>query len=475
MGILKEKSELFQTLHQLIDLLVITIAFWLAFWLRGLHLPAEIPYTFVLILTLICYYLSLRLFAVYDSFRRQKFYQVVLKIVQAGITGMFGVIFLIYFLHIPALSRLFMIFLLALSTIFLITSKAILYYTLRHSRQRDYNTRQVLIIGSRSRSIDLIKEILKNPESGYRIYGCLETSDQKNLVGTTIINSITVTGTMDDFCDILLQKSIDEVIFAIPLKKIDNIHEYIFFAENLGINIRIMPDFQIQKIMYYPQTAKIFIDSFLGMPTMCLSSTSFKNSELIIKTMIDYIGAGAGLILLSPLMLLIALLIKLTSNGPVLFTQRRSGLNGRQFSLYKFRTMVINAEELKSKLAQDNEMDGPVFKIKKDPRVTRLGRFLRKSSLDELPQLFNILKGEMSLVGPRPPLPEEVERYQLWQRRRLSMKPGLTCIWQVSGRNDISFDNWMKMDLDYIDNWSLLFDLKLISITVKEMLLGKGR
>jgi lipopolysaccharide/colanic/teichoic acid biosynthesis glycosyltransferase len=174
-------------------------------------------------------------------------------------------------------------------------------------------------------------------------------------------------------------------------------------------------------------------------------------------------------------MLLIALLIKLTSKGPVLFTQRRSGLNGRQFSLYKFRTMVNNAEELKSQLAQDNEMDGPVFKMKKDPRVTRLGSFLRKSSLDELPQLFNILKGEMSLVGPRPPLPEEVERYQLWQRRRLSMKPGLTCIWQVSGRNDISFDNWMKMDLDYIDNWSLLFDLKLISITVKEMLLGKGR
>ena len=181
------------------------------------------------------------------------------------------------------------------------------------------------------------------------------------------------------------------------------------------------------------------------------------------------------MILLSPLMLLIALLIKLTSKGPVLFTQRRSGLNGRQFSLYKFRTMVNNAEELKSQLAQDNEMDGPVFKMKKDPRVTRLGSFLRKSSLDELPQLFNILKGEMSLVGPRPPLPEEVERYQLWQRRRLSMKPGLTCIWQVSGRNDISFDNWMKMDLDYIDNWSLLFDLKLISITVKEMLLGKGR
>lgn len=368
-----------------------------------------------------------------------------------------------------------MTFFLALSTIFLITSKAILYYTLRHSRQRDYNTRQVLIVGSRSRSIDLIKEILKNPESGYRIYGCLETSDQIKLVGTTVTRDITVTGTMEDFCDILLQKSIDEVIFAIPLKKIDNIHEYIFFAENLGINIRIMPDFQIQKIMYYPQTAKIFIDSFLGMPTMCLSSTSFKNSELKIKTMIDYIGAGAGLILLSPLMLLIALLIKLTSKGPVLFTQRRSGLNGRQFSLYKFRTMVNNAEELKSQLAQDNEMDGPVFKMKKDPRVTRLGSFLRKSSLDELPQLFNILKGEMSLVGPRPPLPEEVERYQLWQRRRLSMKPGLTCIWQVSGRNDISFDNWMKMDLDYIDNWSLLFDLKLISITVKEMLLGKGR
>lgn len=475
MGILKEKSEFFQILHQILDLLVVTTAFWLAFWLRGLSLPAEIPYTFVLILTLICYYLSLRLFTVYDSFRRQKFYQVIVKIVQAGITGMLAVIFLIYILHIPALSRLFMAFFVALSIIFLITSKAILYYTLRHSRQRNYNTRQVLIIGSRNRSIDLIKEILRNPESGFRIHGCLETADQKKLVGTTVIENVTVTGTMEDFKDILLNNSIDEVFFAIPLKKVDNIHEYIFFAENMGINIRIMPDFQIQKIMYYPQTAKIAIDSFLGMPTLCLSSTSSKNSELMIKTMIDYIGAGAGVILLSPLMLLIALLIKLTSRGPVLFTQIRSGLNGREFPLYKFRTMVINAEELKSKLAQNNEMDGPVFKMKNDPRVTRIGSFLRKSSLDELPQLFNILRGEMSLVGPRPPLPIEVEQYQLWQRRRLSMKPGLTCIWQVSGRNDISFDNWMKMDLEYIDNWSLLFDLKLIGITVKEMLLGKGQ
>jgi len=159
----------------------------------------------------------------------------------------------------------------------------------------------------------------------------------------------------------------------------------------------------------------------------------------------------------------------------MIFSQERSGLNGRRFMLHKFRTMVVNAEDLKEKLLEENEVDGPVFKIKKDPRITWTGAFLRKTSLDELPQLFNVLKGEMSLVGPRPPIPSEVERYKLWQRRRLSMKPGMTCIWQVSGRNNISFEQWMNMDLEYIDNWSLRLDLKLLLLTVREVTIGGGR
>jgi len=177
---------------------------------------------------------------------------------------------------------------------------------------------------------------------------------------------------------------------------------------------------------------------------------------------------------LSPLLAAIALAIKLTSPWPVLFAQLRSGLNGRVFKFYKFRTMVENAEELKKDLEHRNEMSGPVFKIKDDPRVTRLGRILRKYSLDELPQLFNVLRGDMSLVGPRPPIPAEVVKYERWQRRRLSMKPGLTCFWQIGGRNEIDFGDWMTMDLRYIDNWSFRLDVIILLKTIPVVLFGRG-
>ena len=185
--------------------------------------------------------------------------------------------------------------------------------------------------------------------------------------------------------------------------------------------------------------------------------------------------SGLAIILLSPLYLIIAGLIKLTSPGPVLFIQKRVGLNNRKFVLFKFRTMYKDAQERRSELQNLNEMDGPVFKIKNDPRVTSVGRFLRKFSIDEFPQLFNVLFGRMSLVGPRPPIPKEVREYDAWQRRRLSMRPGLTCLWQVNGRNGkVNFNEWMKLDLDYLDNWSLWLDFKILTKTIPVVLLGIG-
>ncbi|MDP3285157.1 MAG: sugar transferase, partial [Desulfobacterales bacterium] len=196
-----------------------------------------------------------------------------------------------------------------------------------------------------------------------------------------------------------------------------------------------------------------------------------------IKNLIDYVAAGIGFIILMPIFLVIAAAIKISSKGPVFYKQLRSGLNGRTFTFYKFRTMLADADEKRRELEGLNESDGPVFKIKNDPRIIPfIGHFLRRTSLDELPQLINILRGEMSLVGPRPPIPAEVAQYKPWQRRRLSMKPGLTCIWQTSpNRNDISFDDWMKLDLEYIDNWSLMLDFKLLLKTVKVVLFGNGR
>jgi lipopolysaccharide/colanic/teichoic acid biosynthesis glycosyltransferase len=198
---------------------------------------------------------------------------------------------------------------------------------------------------------------------------------------------------------------------------------------------------------------------------------------LLFKNLFDYVFAALALVLTFPFFVVSAISIKLCSKGPVFYTQDRVSVRGRRFTLYKFRTMVQNADKMLEDLRELNESDGPVFKIRKDPRIIPfIGTFLRKTSLDELPQLINVLKGEMSLVGPRPPIPEEVDKYEIWHRRRLSMKPGLSCTWQIAPkRNDISFDGWMKMDLDYIDNWSFWLDCKIIFLTMRAVIFGSGR
>jgi len=198
------------------------------------------------------------------------------------------------------------------------------------------------------------------------------------------------------------------------------------------------------------------------------------SSYELIKRTIDVLGASAGLLLSVPIMLVVAVAIKLDSRGPVLFRHPRLGKDGRPFVMLKFRSMYSEARLLQEQLLQENEVPGPVFKIRSDPRVTRVGRIIRKYSLDELPQLWNVLRGQMSLVGPRPPIPDEVARYQPWQRERLAVKPGLTCTWQVSGRSDIPFDEWVRMDIEYVRSRSLLMDLKLLLLTVPAVISARG-
>jgi exopolysaccharide biosynthesis polyprenyl glycosylphosphotransferase len=199
-----------------------------------------------------------------------------------------------------------------------------------------------------------------------------------------------------------------------------------------------------------------------------------KPVQLALKRAFDIVSSASALAVLTPLFLVVAALIKLTSRGPILFKQLRVGLHGRPFYMLKFRSMVVNAEELKAKLLTNNEQTGPVFKMARDPRVTAIGRFIRKYSIDELPQLINVLRGEMTIVGPRPPIPAEVQKYEAWQRRRLSVRPGLTCVWQVSGRNEIGFEEWMYLDMQYIDHFSLAQDFRLIFKTLPVVLLGRG-
>jgi len=239
-------------------------------------------------------------------------------------------------------------------------------------------------------------------------------------------------------------------------------------AEEMGITVCLLSD------VYFHPISKATSTTFLDFPAVVYSSAPDDRIHLSMKKVIDWFGAMAGVALSLPLAITAAAAIKLEDGGPVFFRQTRSGRNGKPFTMLKFRTMVPKADQLKESLTGKNEMSGPVFKIRNDPRVTKVGAFLRKTSIDELPQLINVLKGDMSLVGPRPPLPDEVARYDRWQRRKLSVKPGLTCLWQINGRNKIDFEDWMKLDLEYIDNWSLWLDTKILMKTVPAVFKREG-
>ncbi len=475
----REHFNLLKRVHQVLDMSLIFVAITVACWIRSGKMTIDFSrffcsqnYFMVLLIMLVVFYPVFNAVRLYEPYRYQTFDKIFVKTVKGVMVGVTLLIFVLYMMHIQDVSRLMIGFFIVLAIILLVSSKAFIFYTLQSYRKKGFNFKRVLVIGSRERAKEMIKTIFNNPQSGYRVIGCLDIDEQ--CLEAEVAGGIRVIGTLNDYEKIILENTVDEIIFAMPLKKIDQVNDYIAFAENVGVNIRIMPDWQIQKVMYRPETAAVYFDQFIGMPTIALSSTPHNEFDLLIKTALDYAVAAGGLAVLSPFFIIIAVLIKSTSEGPVFFRQERSGLNGRKFNLLKFRTMVDGAENMREQIYAANEMDGPVFKLKNDPRVTAVGRFLRKTSLDELPQLINILQGEMSLVGPRPPLPAEVKEYKPWQRRRLSLKPGLTCIWQVSGRNNIDFETWMKMDLEYIDNWSLLLDLKLLLKTIPAVVLASG-
>lgn len=276
-------------------------------------------------------------------------------------------------------------------------------------------------------------------------------------------------GGVKDLEHILCTVPVDEVYIAgNMLKHSAEMQSAVKLCENFGIPFAL-PAYHMRFDRARPVDDHAISDGYLHFMTH-----AFRPHQMALKRLFDIISSAAALVALSPLLIGVAVAVKLTSRGPMFFHQKRVGLHGKPFHMLKFRSMVVNAEELKAKLAALNEQTGPVFKMKNDPRITRVGRFIRKYSIDELPQLINVLRGEMSVVGPRPPIPSEVEKYAAWQRRRLSVRPGLTCIWQVSGRNQISFEEWMYLDMQYIDHWSLKNDINLILKTVPVVITGSG-
>jgi len=401
----------------------------------------------------------------YTQFRTMTFFATLGIILQTGVIATFALGTLIFVLKLELTSRLFIGVFTVMTVLSLLIERAFMNRLLDRVHQLGYNQINLLIVGTGKRAREFIQTVDSHANWGLRIIGLID--DEHGMFGKEI-EGYRVLGRLQDIPFILHRKVIDRVIFVVPRLWLNRIDEAILACEREGIPTSISMD------LYNLRIAKVRQTNFSGFPLLEFETFAAKEWQLFAKRAFDVVFSLLMLAVLAPLLAIIAVAIKLTSPGPVLFRQKRCGLNGRQFTLYKFRSMVDGAEIKRRELEKMNEMDGPVFKIKLDPRVTSLGRIIRRLSIDELPQLFNVLAGHMSFVGPRPPLAIEVEMYKLWQRRRLSLKPGLTCIWQVSGRNKISFERWMEMDLEYIDNWSLWLDFKIMSKTILVVLFGYG-
>jgi exopolysaccharide biosynthesis polyprenyl glycosylphosphotransferase len=477
---LKQKARLIARIVYLADLALTSVAFFAAFYLRNLIFPKLAPGTFptglfplseylkVYPLVLIIWSVLLFTYHSYHSHRTVPLTREVITTIRVVIAGNVLLATIAYLLPLRQLSRAWLILFAIFSALFLIIEKVALRIIARFVRSKGLNYRTVLIVGTGRRATDLAHVLEGHKYWGYKILGFV--SDGHHLSNGW--SSYRIFGSVPDLRRILesgrTPEPIDEVVFAVTRKKLDEMKQIFLMCEELGIRTRVAMNFFTNRL------ARIEIEELEGIPFLTFTTTPSNETQLAFKRLLDITVSLLILGIAAPIIFAIAAAIKVTSPGSVLFKQKRIGLNGRMFTLYKFRTMIEDAHERLGEIAHLNQMSGPVFKAKSDPRITPVGRILRKFSLDEIPQLWNVLKGDMSLVGPRPPIPEEVASYHRWHRRRLSMKPGLTCLWQVSGRNNIDFDHWMQLDLQYIDNWSPSLDLKILLRTIPAVLSGKG-
>jgi len=364
-------------------------------------------------------------------------------------------------------SRSFVLLLGAMNLVLLIVSRWIFFGSAAWLRDRFGEYIYFLIIGTGAKARAAADLLEQSEFMGLRLVGFVAEGDSAPRQMVTRSGEYPVIQP-SQLGSTLRQQVIDEVVFAVEVDDLARLQPLMRVCACEGVNTRVQLEFVPQPF------SRVYVERLRHVPMLTLSVTPESQLRLLAKRTFDILLSAIALVLLSPLMLVVALLIKLTSPGPVLYRQVRSGLGGRLFTLYKFRTMVQNAEEERPALSAFNELRGPVFKMSRDPRVTSVGRWLRRFSIDEVPQFWNVLCGDMSFVGPRPALPDEVEQYEPWQRRRLRMRPGLTCTWVLEGRNTVDFERVIQLDLSYIDNWSLWLDLKISLLTIPLVLTGKG-
>lgn len=459
---LRENSLFFNELSRVLDVLLIAVSFYLTVCLYATRMVMIIiwpDYFLPFMSYLICWIVSANFLKVYQSRRIMAFDNEVYRMCKAHFLSLAASLILVLLYDPHMIQNRFLIYFEAYAISLTIGLHAVTRLFLYVWRKRGRNTKYILLLGSGPAAALFLNRTNLNKHLGYKVIGYL--APQRNSLQVPYL------GDYPQMENILKSRVVDLVVITESLSY-QGIRHYINILDEMGKNVVFLLD-EMASMIHKSRP----ID-FDGLPMVAYNSRPVHPTQAVLKRMIDVIGVSVGLIILSPLFLIVAIIIKLTSEGPVIFTQNRVGLNGRIFKMYKFRSMVANAEELKVNLAHLNEMNGPVFKIKNDPRITPIGRILRKTSIDELPQLWNVLKGDMSLVGPRPPLPSEVDLYNPKHRKRLAVKPGITCIWQISGRNEIDFEQWMEMDAEYVDRWTLWLDFKILMKTVPVVLLRKG-
>jgi exopolysaccharide biosynthesis polyprenyl glycosylphosphotransferase len=471
------RSKLLSTVTLLHDLGVTCVAFVLAYVLRSflVHYPfftQRFPdiYPFSHYLPLLVVFLVVwAVVGYFSSFYRDLELSNVIRLT-GNIVSQLAIVLvviyaLLYLLRRGDISRSYVLLIGAVDFALLLCGRAASYWGVSYMRDRLGRFHYLLLVGCGQRAREMATLIEESHGMGLRLLGFVDPDfgpdSQDKLSGYQVYP-------LESVGSILQNHVVDEVVFAVDLQDLARLEAVMQHCADLGIRTRLQLEF------LPPAYSRIYLENFRDVQLLSLSSAPDSELRLFFKRVIDVVLSATALVVLSPVLLAIAAMIKITSPGPVLFQQTRCGLGGRRFTLYKFRSMINNAEQLRAELHQLNELDGPVFKISDDPRITTVGRWLRRFSLDELPQLWNVFRGDMSFVGPRPAVPDEVQQYEDWQRRRLRMRPGLTCTWVLEGRSHVDFNRWMQLDLKYIDNWSLWLDAKIFLRTIPIVLSGRG-
>jgi exopolysaccharide biosynthesis polyprenyl glycosylphosphotransferase len=416
---------------------------------------------------IVAWRITFSLFQLYRSHRLSSIYQEALDITKATFAGTAILLVGAYLFNIRLVTTGFIVFFWGVATTSTIISRLLLRTILRQLRLHGRNLRNVIIVGANSRALGYAKILQSRPDLGYTVKGFVDNEDRSEEAEKA---GYALLANLEGFPDFLRHSVVDEVVIALPMKSLyQQAARIAALCEEQGVTTRFLTD------LFNTKIGKARAEHIGDQAVTTITTGGMEGLARAIKRLLDVLVACVALILLSPFFLMVTVLIKATSSGPVFFIQRRVGVNKRLFKLYKFRTMVVDAEKQISELEHLNEVKGPAFKIKHDPRINPIGRFLRKMSIDELPQLLNVLKGDMSLVGPRPlPIRDYNGFDEDWHRRRFSVRPGITCLWQINGRSNVSFDHWMALDMEYIDRWSLWLDFKILIQTIPAVLKGSG-